>query len=341
MPRSRSKWLSCFFGYGDWQCGHETLSHCRSLEDVRSWLSQPCTGTVETSASPFWRLLEALAPGTRIVTLHRPVEAVAASLRRAGMAFDDAVLLPVLEHAEAKLRQIARRLPNVLSVRFEDLADEACCAEVFEHCLPYRHDPAWWSVWAPLNVQVNVPHMMRYASAYAQQTARLRAQARHRILADMRKPVELNGVTFQQEAFAAFLADGRECMGDHFVSLGERPDYWQTCNIPLFQDLDAGGALHVWTARSNGRMFGYLLTVLAPSFDNAAETNGEQIAFFADAAWPGLGQKLQRSSIEDLRARGVKRVTMPVSVPRLDVLYRRMGAVPWPQTYGIELTEQH
>jgi len=190
-------------------------------------------------------------------------------------------------------------------------------------------------------VQVNVPHMLRYASAYAQQTARLRAQARHRILADMRKPVELNGVTFQQEAFAAFLADGRECMGDHFVSLGERPDYWQTCNIPLFQDLDAGGALHVWTARSNGRMFGYLLTVLAPSFDNAAETNGEQIAFFADAAWPGLGQKLQRSSIEDLRARGVKRVTMPVSVPRLDVLYRRMGAVPWPQTYGIELTEQH
>jgi hypothetical protein len=277
----------------------------------------------------------------RIVTVHRPVDEVMASLRRAGMAFDDAVLLPVLEHAEAKLRQIQRRLPNVLGVRFSDLADEACCREIWQHCLPYSFDPVWWSVWAPLNVQDPIQPMLRYAQAHMPQMEKLRAIAKHRLLADMQKPVALNGVTFQTEAFAAFLEDGQALMAEHFASLGERPDYWRTCNIPLFQDLDAGGALHVWTARSNGRMFGYLLTVLAPSFDNATEVNGEQIAFFADSAWPGLGQKLQRSSIEDLRARGVKRVTMPVSVPRLDVLYRRLGAVPWPQTYGINLTEQH
>src|SRR5215472_6751131 len=104
MPRSRSKWLSQFLGYGEWQCGHDELRHCRSLDDVRSWLSQPCTGTVETAAAPFWRLLRAMAPGVRIVTVHRPVAAVAASLRRGGMQFEDCDMLPVLEHQAAKLR---------------------------------------------------------------------------------------------------------------------------------------------------------------------------------------------------------------------------------------------
>src|SRR5215472_6507993 len=255
MPRSRSKWLSQFLQYGEWQCGHDELRHCRSLDDVRSWLSQPLTGTVETAAAPFWRLLEAMAPGARIVTVHRPVAAVAASLRCGGMQFRDEDMLPVLEHQAAKLRQIDRRLPDVLSVRFEDLADEACCAEVFEHCLQLPHDPVWWAAWAPVNVQISIPHLLRYFAAYGTQMGRLIAQARHRILADMRKPVATNGVVFQQEPFRTFLEDGRAAYEEHFVSLGETPHYWQTCNLPLFQALDDGGALHVWTARSNGRMF--------------------------------------------------------------------------------------
>jgi len=339
MPRSRSKWLSQFLQYGEWQVGHDEIRHCRSLDDVRSWLSQPCTGSIETAAAPFWRLLKAMAPGARIVTVHRPVAAVAASLRRGGMCFEDADMLPVLEHQAAKLRQIDRRLPDVLSVRAEDLADEACCAEVFEHCLQCTHDPVWWAAWAPVNVQVSIPHFLRYAAAYGTQTARLIAQARHRILADMRRPVAMNGVVFQQEPFRTFLEDGRAAYEEHFVSLGETPHYWQTCNLPLFQGLDDGGALHVWTARAghNGRLCGYLLTVLAPSFDRRGEIAGEQMAFYADGSRPGLGQKLQRTSIEDLRARGVKRVTMPVSVPRLNLLYERLGAAPWPQVYGLEL----
>jgi len=264
---------------------------------------------------------------------------VLASLRRGGMQFDDHLMVPVLEHATAKLRQIERRLPNVLSVRFDDLADEACCREIWQHCLPYPWDPQWWQMWDQVNVQDPIQPMLRYAAAHQPQMAKLIAQARHRILADLKKPVHVNGIVFAQEPFRTFLEDGRAAYEEHFVSLGETPRYWQQCNLPLFQSLDDGGALHVWTARAghNGQLCGYLLTVLAESFDRRGEITGEQMAFFADAHWPGLGIKLQRSSIEDLRARGVKRVTMPVSAPRLNLLYRRLGAVPWLQTCGMEL----
>jgi hypothetical protein len=89
LPRCRTKWLSVFLQYGPWSVGHDELRHARSLDDVTSWLSQPCTGTVETAASPFWRLLPA---GVRVVTVRRDVWDVVGSLFRAGLEFDPAVM---------------------------------------------------------------------------------------------------------------------------------------------------------------------------------------------------------------------------------------------------------
>src|SRR5215472_8322044 len=109
LPRCRTAWLSKFLSYGQWQFSHDELRHCRSLDDVRSWLAQPYTGTVETAAAPFWRLLERYSPEARIVTLRRPVAAVAASLARGGLCVDDAVMRR-LQMADRKLEQIEHRL---------------------------------------------------------------------------------------------------------------------------------------------------------------------------------------------------------------------------------------
>src|SRR5215467_14609889 len=157
MPRSRSAWLSRFLTYKEWACGHDELRHCRSLEDVTSWFAQPCIGSVETAAAPFWRL----APPARYVTLRRPLDAVLASLRAAGLVFEDRTMMAVLRHHECKLDQVEKRLPNVLRVTFDELANEAVCARVFEHCLPYPHDHDWWAAWAGINIQASLPLMMR------------------------------------------------------------------------------------------------------------------------------------------------------------------------------------
>ena len=70
LPRCCTAWLAQWLSYGPWQCGHDEIRHCRSLDDVKLWLAQPFTGTVETAAAPFWRMLP---EGVRVVTVCRHV----------------------------------------------------------------------------------------------------------------------------------------------------------------------------------------------------------------------------------------------------------------------------
>jgi GNAT superfamily N-acetyltransferase len=342
LPRSRTKWLSTFLTYGEWHCGHDEIRHCRSLDDVTSWLSQPCTGTVETAAAPFWRLLERYAPEARVVTLRRPVEAVAASLARAGLMFEDPVMLRLLQRIEAKLDQIEARVPNVLRVTFDDLATEASCAAVFEHCLQMPHDPAWWAHLAPLNLQTSLPVLMRYYAAHRPQLAKLAKQARHRTMAGMmQRAPEIDGITFQHEPFRQFYADAGPLFAEHLVQTGQSPDDHALKNLPLLELLDDAGLLQTMTARSNGRMFGYLMTALGPTLDAEGVTQGWHTIFFVSPDMPGLGMKLQRAALDGLRERGVDEVVMRAghrgSGPRLGTFYRRLGAEPFGELYKLEL----
>lgn len=341
LPRCRTKWLAAFLAYGGWQCGHDELRHCRSLEDVTSWLSQPMTGTVETSAAPFWRLLPRYAPEARVVTVHRPLPEVIASLRRGGLTFDDAVMARLLSRLDAKLHQIEHRLPGVMSVAFADLEREDCCAAVFEHCLGLPHDPAWWSGLAPLNLQIDLPHLMRYFAAHQRQLEKLAKQAKHRILAGMPRPVEIDGVTFQHEPFRQFYEDAKPLFAEHLVQTDQAPDDHIHKNLPILERLDELGALQTMTARSNGRMFGYLMTVIGPSLDERDRLAGFHTIFFASPLIHGLGMKLQRAALDALRQRGVAEVQMRAghrgSGPRLGTFYRRLGAEEFGQLYRLEL----
>jgi len=334
-PRSRTAWLARFLTYGAWLCGHDEVRHCRSLDDVRSWLAQPHTGTVETAVAPFWRLLP---PDVRVVTVRRPVPEVVASLARSGVTFDPAVMTRLVERVERKLDQIEARVPGVLSVTYAELADEATCARVFEHCLGLPHEHAWWGAASAVNIQVNVPQMLRYFVAYAPQIEKLRRLARHEMLRTLRRPVELNGVTFQREPFAVAFRDAERLMADECVMLGEYPEAWQHMNVPLLERLEAMGSLHVFTARSNGRMFGYLMSAIGEAFHARDQLEAEQVSFFADANWPGLGRKLQHASIDDLRAKGVQRVMMfQPDASRVGLVYRRLGAQQTGQRFVMEL----
>jgi hypothetical protein len=338
LPRCRTKWIATFLSYGDWHCGHDEIRHCRSLDDVRSWLAQPCTGTIETACSAFWRLLP---PDVRVVTLRRPVAEVVASLHRGGLVFDEPGMTRFLERAERKLDQIERRVPNVLALTFADLGHEAGCARVFEHCLGLPHDHGWWAAWHPVNIQVNLPHLVRYFTAHAPQLTKLAQTAKHRILRGMVCNTELDGVTFQCEPFRSFYRDAQPLFAEHLVQTGQAPDDHARKNLALFEALDDRGALHVFTSRSNGRMFSYLVSVIAPSLDDPHELLAEQTIFFADPSWPGLGMKTQRAAIADLRARGVNRALMRAghrgSGPRLGTMFRRLGAEPFGSLYSLPL----
>jgi GNAT superfamily N-acetyltransferase len=336
LPRCRTKWLSTFLSYADWQCGHDEVRHLRSLEDVASWFAQPCTGTVETAAAPFWRLLP---DGVRVVTLRRPVDEVVASFARAGLTNADALRCTLMQ-IERKLDQIERRLPDVLRLTVGDLAIEEGCARVFEFCTGLLHDHGWWAYMAPANIQVSIPHMLRYFQAHAAQMQKLCRTARLETLRRLRRPVEMEGVTFQTERLDQAFSDpdGHRLMSEECVFLGEHPEAWRGMNIPLLAQLEDIGRLHIYTARSNGRMFGYLVAAVGESFYAADELEAEQVSYFADPSWPGLGRKLQRAAIDDLRARGVDRLLMfQPDGTRAGLVYRRLGAHQTGQRFLLEL----
>lgn len=346
LPRSRSAWLSRFLTYGDTICGHEELRHLRSLDDIKLWFDQPNIGSAETAAAPWWRLLQNFAPATRIVIVKRPIDEVFDSLMRLpGCSFDPAILLPLLAKLDCKLDQIAARWPNVLTVRYEDLADEATCARIFEFCTPYKHDPAHWAALAPVNIQVNMAAMMRYMQAYKPALDKLANMAKQKTLADMalREPVEPAGITFQTEPFDQWLRDARPLIENHLVVVNEDPNNWKGKNLDLMQRLYDIDAMQIMTARCNGKMFGYLMTILSPSLVSDKLKSATSTTFYASPDVPGLGMKLQRASLKALKERGIDEVFFEAgkrgSGPRLSVLYERLGAQEHGTAYRLQLAE--
>jgi hypothetical protein len=339
LPRSRTAWLSHFLSYGDWHCAHEEVRHLRSFGDVAAWFTQPCTGTIETAAASWWRMLP---KGVRVATIRRPVSEVVDSLMRIpGCAFDRDAVTTLMTRLDRKLDQIEARLPGVLSVRYEDLTREDACAALFEHCLPSPHDTGL----APVNIQIDMQALIRYCTAYAPALDKLAAQARHRSLAalHLRKPVAPEGITIQTEHLATWRADAQRLFEDHCVIVGEDPREWADKNWTLMEDLDRIGAMQITTARSNGRMFGYLMTIVTPSLASGGKTSGTHTTFFADPAFPGLGMKLQRAALASLKERGVDEVFWEAgkrgSGPRLGAMYRRLGASDHGETFRLALSE--
>lgn len=345
LPRSRTAWLSRFLTYGDWFCGHEELRHMRSMDDVHAWFSQPCTGTAETAGAHWWRLIDRVAPGARILVVRRSVKDVLASLLRLpSVSFDAGKLRGVLERLDRKLDQIEARLDNVLSVNFADLDDERVCAKVFEHCLPYKHDHEHWAALAPVNVQINMPALMRYSVAYQNAMDKFAAITKQQILSNMsmRAPVEPDGITFQTETIEEWKQGAQALFKSHCALVGEDPAEWEQKNWPLMEALYDVGAMQIMTARCNGRMFGYLMTLLAPSLTKEGMRSATNTTFYADPAVPGVGAKLQRAAIRALKERGIDELFFEAgqrgSGPRLSVLYKRLGAQEHGQAYRMQLS---
>lgn len=346
LPRSRSAWLSRFLTYRDWVCGHEELRHMRCLEDIKTWFAQPCIGTAETAAAPWWRLLPSVAPDCKIVVVRRPVDEVIESLRRIpGLRFDLDRLAPAMRRLDHKLGQIEKRVPNVLSVGFSDLEREDSCASVFEHCLPHRHDSAHWATLAPINMQINMPALVRYYQAYEPALTKLAHIAKHRTVALMseRERHSLDGLTYQTEAFDDWRRDGQKLFKEHCVIVGEDPNDWERKNWPLMRTLHEAGSLQIMSARCNGRMFGYLVSILSPSLASPDLLTASHTTFFASPDFPGLGLKLQRAALKPLRERGVGEIFMQAGLrgsgERIASIYKRMGAENNGQFFRLDLKE--
>lgn len=345
LPRSRTRWLSEFLTYGDYQCAHDQARFVRGVDDVRGWLRQNWTGTVETGAARWWRLARRLRPDARIAVVRRPVDEIVESALKLDMqgvcTFDRLALTRELNRMDRALDRIALE-PGVLSVSFRDLADEATCATLFEHCLPYRHDHDWWESIAPVNTQGNMRALMRYCFANKPQIERAAAMCRRELRRGAHVvSADLSGVTIQTETFETFWRDGQTLFAEHAAEVGGRDGVTLNPNVALARRMEAAGSAQIMTGRDGGRMVGYLVTLISPSLEDASLVVAMQNTFFVSRRYRGLGPHLQRESLARLERRGVGEVIFRAGVrgsgPKLGVLYERLGAKDYGQLYNLVL----
>jgi len=337
LPRSRTYWLSRALSYGGWHCGHDELRHVRSLDDVTAWLSQPMTGTVETAAAPFWRLIPA---NVRVVVVRRNPADVMDSLSRVMSGADAACRVRYLD---AKLDQIERRRQGALSVRFEDLDDEATAKRLFEFCLPFAFDAPWWEKMRAQNLQTDFPALVRYCRAYLSPLTKVSGHAKQRTLALMARkpPSDLAGVTFQQEAFDDWYRDAEPLFKNHMLATEQPIDGYKEKNLSMLRCIESAGNMQITTARSNGRMFGYDMVIFGPSLNAVGQTDAVNLPFFVSKDFPGLGMRLQKASIEGLRNRKIDKVFFRSGVTgdgaRLGAMWKRLGAEDHGRVYVLDL----
>jgi hypothetical protein len=309
---------------------------------VKTWFAQPSIGTVETAAAPYWRLLQHYQPDVRIVTIRRHPSDVLRSVMRAVPGCDVDGMYALLRAADAKLDQVEARVPGVLSVKYEDLADESACAAIFEHCLqePMPHD--WWQTWSAIHVSGNLNAQMRYAKAYLPQIQKLQRAARHASLTALTAalPQPPDGFTFQDEPFDRWYTDAVDLFRDHMAATEQGLEDWSKKNVGLGRRLDAAGAMQIMTARSNGRIFAYCMSIINPSLDDPNSLCAQQLPIFSSV--PGLGMKLQRASIEALRRKGITEVFGRAGVrgsgPRMGAMFKRQGFDEVGMMYRLDLT---
>lgn len=344
LPRSRTAWLSKFLSYRPWVCGHDQIRYFRGLDDVRSWFMQPYIGSAETIAPAYWRLIPRYAPDCRVVVVRRPVNQVLESIRKQNvMGIDLPRLLTTLRRFDSKLDQIEARLPGTISVNFDELNDRDICRIVFEHCTGMPLDDKWWEFWKNINVQINFDACMRYMFTHMIQLNKLAASAAHQMRIDITsKPqAQINdGLEIKEESFVSSFPDAEGLVESHCLAIGQAADEWTRNNIPLFQAMDESGCLQVLTARANGKLFGYLVSILGQSLESTTDRSATHTLFYASQEWPGAGLRLQREALHRLKDKGFSEIVMrswlgPGS--RIETLYRRIGAELDGQLYRIRL----
>ena len=340
LPRSRTNWLSRYLSTEGWHCGHDVMPRMRGLDDLKSWLSQDASGSVETAAAPFWRLIHKVRPDLRTVVIRRPAAEVVDSIMRQNIGYEREALTRTINRLDAALDRIESRVPGVLRVDYDRI--DAACQRLCEHVgVPW--DILHWRRMAATHIHGSLLADTRYVLAHRTQLERIAKMARHRIIADMRAGrVPPDGVTFQQESFDDVLRDGHHLFEEHYCQVGQSPDTIDTkLNLPLMRAVYERGCMQLTTARCNGKMFGYLITVFGPKMEYVGESEALNAAFFVSADMPGIGLRLQRASADALVQKGIDTLYMRAGIvgtgPKMGAIARRMGAYSYGEMYRLDL----
>lgn len=136
-------------------------------------------------------------------------------------------------------------------------------------------------------------------------------------------------LTFQLEAWADYHRDCQELWAAHYLEIAVQKDRMEMRpDVAGYLAMEAQGRLQIVTVRDDGRMVGYLLSVIRPHMHYANVLCGFEDAYFLSRTHRrGLtGVKLIREGMRHMQAVGVKKAFF-MTKAALDMgrIFERLG----------------
>lgn len=341
LPRSRSFWLSRFLS-GDGAiapCGHDIGAVLDTLADVRNTLDGPLAGTVETGSAMGWRWLRKTFPEAQFVVVRRPIDQVAASLERCGLA----VPRTVLDLRSAWLDEIAAR-PGSVVLDQSDLDSPETCAALYWHCRRVECSPTWLALNMGANIQLNLPERVARLRLRAPQIEGLKAEAELADRALRNHPLPF--VQMQNEPWSEQIErEGLALSEAHFDEVDHdiEPRRPFRLDHEIMRGIEAAGQLQLNTARVDGQLAAYCIWTIGPDPESEGLLIANQGPWFVaeNPEYRGLrlGTTLFRRSLDNLKARGVQCVFPHHRTQgrgsKLGTFFRRIGAKEIQRGYSL------
>lgn len=136
-------------------------------------------------------------------------------------------------------------------------------------------------------------------------------------------------LTYQLESWATYYRDCQPLWPEHYDEIAVQKDRMpMRPDVAAYQALEAAGRLQIVTVRDDGRMVGYILSVIRPHLHYADVLTGYEDAYFLSKSHRKgfTGVKLIKEAIRHMKAVGVQKCFFMTKVA-LDMgpIFERLG----------------
>lgn len=152
MPRTRTAWLSAFLSTPERMFLHEPSVHWGGMADLGRFLSHPNAAACDSGLTLFWQDILALRHDVTLIVIHRPEQAVFASLIDAGIPLPRDILrrLRVLADATAEASMRAK-----FSADFDELRNPFSLRNLYRTAMGTECPEGWLRHWQDMRVEAN------------------------------------------------------------------------------------------------------------------------------------------------------------------------------------------
>lgn len=332
LPRSRTFWLANFLNSDERPCWHDALVGCASTDEWFDFFGRGLAGTVETAGMLGAELIHWRMPSAKLVVLRRPIKQVIDSLHKAQVPFDEQELF----RRAVLLDELAAK-PFVETVEFKDLEDERQAEWLYSHCNGSPPVFGRYKRFASENLQIDMPARLKFLAENQERVAGLKQDLADR-LEDMKGT---SGVVIRQESYLTMGLEAEGLGALHFAEVNSdlMPQRKYALDHNTLRALYLQGTMRVFTLRRAGKLQGYITWNVFYDPESQGLLTADQGAWFVLPQAKGLGLKLFKQSLDELRKLGVQ-----VANPHhhligrgasLGKFFSRLGAVPAKQCYSL------